>query len=227
MNTIYKIYLVIIVAIICVFPIQASAQKIIWHAGQITFWNNTLLEGNISYNWLAEMVLMRQPDGRISTFSAEQVYSFGWFDYSQHKYRSFTSLQNKIAKGQTNQVFFEVCMDGSLTVVRRLKRPHGLWKRAFGHPSNFTDRPTIAKEPDHFDYFVHDAGRLVSLDRFYTDIYTPIMIIYDQELTRYVQRHNLNDRTLLARLVLIDQYNILVQHDTRTASARQYGTAPN
>ena len=78
----------------------------------------------------------------------------------------------------------------------------------------------MSQNTDLFDYYVHDADRLMALDRFYVEIYEPLMTAYDRELQTYVQRHNLNTRTLLGRLVLIDQYNFLVQKDPRTASAR-------
>jgi hypothetical protein len=112
-------------------------------------------------------------------------------------------------------------MDGPLSVVRRLRKRHGLFKRAFGHPTHYTDQPTMAQNTDLFDYYVHDADRLMALDRFYLEIYEPLMTAYDRELQTYVQRHNINTRTLLGRLVLIDHYNFLVQKDPRTASARE------
>ncbi|WP_223860353.1 hypothetical protein [Spirosoma validum] len=189
--------------------------------------NKTVLEGNVSYNWLAEMVMICQSDGRVSTFSADQVLQFGWFDYDQHKYRSFKSLPNVLRKDHITYGFFEIYLDGSLTVVRRIRQSRGLLKRAFGHPENYTDKPTIAQNHDHFDYFVQDAGQLLSVDRFYSDIYTPIMTTYDRELRKYVVSHNLNDKTLLGRLVLIDHYNLLVYYEAKTASAKSYGNAPN
>lgn len=227
MNRFYKIILITTIAFFCIFPTQALPPKVNWPAGQVILWNKTVLEGNLSYNWLAEMVMICQSDGRVSTFSADQVLQFGWFDYNQHKYRAFKSLLTSVQKDRTSYGFYEVYMDGSLTVVRHIRKSRGLWKRAFGHPENFTDKPTMAQNHDYFDYFVYDSDQLLPLDRFYSDIYTPIMTMYDRELRNYVIRHNLNDRTLLGRLMLIDQYNLMVQYDTKTASAKSYGNAPN
>ena len=227
MKSLYRFTQVIIVAFFCTFPSQASSPKGSWHLGQVTLQNKVVLEGDLSYNWLAEMVMIRQADGRISTLSAEQVLQFGWFDYTQHKYRSFQSLSASITENKSRNAFFELYMDGPLAVVRRLKRPHGLFKRAFGHPANYIDQPTMAQNTEHFEYYVHDAGHLLALDRFYTDIYTPLMTAYERQLEQYVQSHNINSRTVLGRLILVDHYNFLVQKDARTASAKDYGSNPN
>lgn len=221
MKSLYTLTAIIIIVFFCVFSIQASPEKTVWHIGHVTLWNKTVLEGNLSYNWLAEMIMLRQSDGRVYTFSANQAIHFSWFDYNLHKNRDFRSLQGSAGKDLNNRTFFEVCIDGPLSVVRRLRQRHGLFKRAFGHPTNYTDQPAMAQNADLFDYYVHDAGRLMALDRFHIEIYEPLMTAYDRELQAYVQRHNINTRTLLGRLVLINQYNFLVQKDPRTASARE------
>ncbi|WP_338874594.1 hypothetical protein WBJ53_03150 [Spirosoma sp. SC4-14] len=192
----------------------------IWHSGQLTFWNKTTLQGDLSYNWSAEMILLRQTDGRVRTFSANQINRFGWFDYALHKQRVFISVSDAGDKNKDRQAFFELCMDGPLAVVRRLRRPHGLFRRTFSNPAYYADQPELAKSHEHFDYFVYDAGRLRAFDHYYLDIYDPLMMSYDRELKQYVMTHNINDRTILGRLVIIDHFNHLVQQDPKTASAK-------
>lgn len=227
MKTTYTFLFSAIIVLFSLSPIRAFYPKVIWHAGHIELWDRTDLEGDLSYNWAAEMVSIRQEDGRIRTFSANQVARFGWFDYSQHKLRNFVSLVKPVDKDLTNQAFYEVCMDGSLTVVRRLRQSRGLLKRLLSHPAHATDQPSLSQDMDHFDYFVCDAGRLLALNRFYIDIYEPLMTTYKKELSQYVQTHNINDRSLPGRLVLIDRYNWFVQHDSKAASAKGRADAPN
>lgn len=225
MKALHKINLFVIIVL---FPVCTATAfpKIIWHTGQITLWNKAVLTGNVSYNWLAEMVLI-QVDGRMATLSADQVSQFGWFDHSQHKYREFRSLPGTVTENRTPYAFFEICSDGALTVVRRIKHTHGLLRRAFGHPSNFTDEPKMAQNIDQFDYFVQDDSHLVSVDQFHTGIYKPLMTAYDQPLQKYIATHNINSRSLLGRLVIINHYNYLVQQDNHMASFKQYGQALN
>ncbi|GAB4028017.1 hypothetical protein [Spirosoma koreense] len=222
MKTFYKLICLLIIVLFLVNSAQAAMPKPIWQSGQITLWDKQTIEGQITYNWLAEMIMFRQEDGLVRTFSADQVYRFGWFDYSISKYRAFRSLPATDNKYRNQYAFYEVCMDGPMSVVRRLRRPHGLWKRAFGHPSHYTDQPVLAQDTDHFDYFVQDASQLINMNQFYLEIYSPLMTTYDKEIQDYVLRHNINTRSLHGRLVMIDHYNFLVQHDTRTASAREY-----
>ena len=191
-----------------------------WHTGKLVRWDNTILEGELSYNWLMQTVLFRQPDGRIGSFSANQISQFGWFDFTNHKYRDFRVLAHDANMSQTSQAFFEICMDGPLTVVRYLKPLRGLRRHLFAHPGNFSDQPALSENIDSFDYFVYDAGHLRAIDRFHYDVYLPLMTTYKKQLDQYVQVHNINTRTLLGRLVMIDRYNILVEQDAKTASAK-------
>lgn len=227
MKTLYTFIFTLVFVLFLASSIQASAPKFPWKAGHLELWDNTALTGDLSYNWAAEMVSLRQEDGRIRTFSANQVARFGWFDYSVHKLRNFVSLAKPLDKDRTNQVFYEVCMDGPLTVIRRMRQPHGFLKRWFNHPSHATDQPVMAQNTDHFDYFVYDAGQLLNLNRYYQDIYTPLMTAYDRELHHYIQTHNINDRALPGRLVIISRYNWLVQSDTKAASNKGVANAPN
>ena len=205
---------------------EQTTRKSSGKKGHLTLWDNTVLEGDVAYNWSAEAVLLRQADRRIRTFSASQVSQFGWFDYSQHEHRRFVTLAIATDNNQSKQAIFEHCLDGSLVVIRRIRPARGLNKWFAKHPMHYTDRPAMAQDKEQFEYFVYDADRLLALDRFYTDIYAPLMANHAPELQQYTLSHNLNDRTLLGRLVLINQYNYLVQQDAKTASIKEIGQEP-
>ena len=196
-----------------------------WQLGKIVLWDRRVLEGSVSYNWLMEIVLFRREDGRIHTYSVKHVSQFGWFDFSGNRFRDFRALDSQL-KQTSSQSFFEVCMDGPLVVVRRLKQPGGLAKHLAVHPTRFTDQPSLSQNMDSFDYFVYDAGRLRPMDRFYPDIYQPLMTAYSKQLQGYIHSHNINDRSLMGRLVLIDRYNSLVAQDAKTASIKAIGSTP-
>ncbi|GAB3693991.1 hypothetical protein GCM10027592_14440 [Spirosoma flavus] len=199
---------------------QAVAPKPVWRSGKVVLWDNVILEGELIYNWLVETVQFRQEDGRIRLFPANQLRQFSWFDTQLNRQRDFMALTNVAAEHPETYRIYEVCMDGPLAVVRRLKRPRGLWKRTLGNPTHFNDTAILAQEPDFFDYYVHDAGRLRALDRYYTDIYQPLMTSYAKQINTYTETHNINDRTLMGRLILISHYNTLVEQSSSTASAR-------
>ncbi|MBD2700593.1 hypothetical protein IC229_08100 [Spirosoma sp. BT702] len=210
---------VITIVLFSVSFVQANVPKPSWQAGKIVLWNNEVLEGELVYNWLVETVQFRQEDGRIRLFPADQIRQFGWFDTHQNRQRDFMALTDVVSHPETYRIY-EVCMDGPLAVVRRLKRPRGLWKRTIGSPVHFNDKATLAQNPDFFDYYVHDAGRLLALDRYYKDIYEPLMTSYAKQIDTYTETHNINDRTLMGRLILISHYNTLVEQSSSTASAR-------
>lgn len=227
MKSVFFSTIYLLIVLFFASPAQAALPETAWRTGHLTLWDKTVLEGELSYNWCIELVLFRQSDGRVRTFSADQVSQFSWFDFADLKERDFVSLSNPAKNARPGQIFVEVCMDGPLRVVRRLRPLRGFFKGVFSHPAHFTDQPAFAQNTDYFDYFVYDAGRLRALDRFYIDIYRPLMTTYDKELQAYVAIHNINDRTLPGRLVLIDYYNFLTQQDSRSASARQDTGTPN
>ena len=228
-SAMYTIRIIISALLLVFFHVstaEANYPKIVWYKGHLTLWDNTVLEGDVAYNWSAEAVLLRQADGRIRTFSASQVSQFGWFDYSQHEHRRFVALTVARDNDHSKQVIFERCLDGSLVVIRRIRPVHGLNKWFTKHPMHYTDRPVLCQDREQFEYFVYDADRLLALDRFYTDIYERLMTNHAHELQYFIRQHNLNDRTLLGRLVLINQYNFLVQQDAKTASIKEISQEP-
>ncbi|GAB3890324.1 hypothetical protein GCM10028825_26750 [Spirosoma agri] len=190
----------------------------------MTFSNKEIVYGDLSYNWSTETVLLRQPNGRVCAFSASQVEQFGWFDTKLDKQRSFIALSDQVDP-RDKRGFYEIYMDGPLAVVRKIRRPRGLFKRSFSHPAYYNDQPQLAQNTDLFCYFVYDAGRLRAFDRFYLDIYEPLMTAYAQKIQQYVDTHNINERSLLGRLVVVDHYNFLVQQDPETASVKAASNA--
>jgi hypothetical protein len=215
-----RIYSAFIAAIVlfCSTVVRADLSNVAWKKGQLTTWNNGVEEGELSYNWSAETVLLRQPDGHIHAYSAQQVRQFGWFDYDYHKYRTFMSLAN--TNKPMTMSFYEICMDGQLTVIRHLRRSHGLLKRAFNHPNDYSDNQRFNQNTDQFDYYVYDEGKFRRFDRFYLDIYEPLLMNHNEEIKKYIRVHNIDERTLMGRLVMIHQYNFLAQQDQKTASIR-------
>ncbi|RIV22551.1 hypothetical protein DYU11_16180 [Fibrisoma montanum] len=195
-----------------------------WHEGRLTMATNELVSGELAYNWSAEMVQIRQANGRIRTLSAGQVRSFSWFDADQSKLREFVSLPFSSGKGRAHPVFFEIVMDGPLVVIRRLQANKGLFRSAIGHPVRYFDDKSLNQDVSNFVYYAYDEGRFLSVNRFYIDIYQPYLKAYEKPLQQFVQAHNINERTTIGRLVLISQYNMLVNEDQRSASARtSYG----
>ncbi|GAB3992935.1 hypothetical protein GCM10028807_26920 [Spirosoma daeguense] len=220
MKNITMFITITLIVFFSVYFAHAALPKPIWQSGKIVLQDNTVLEGDLVYNWLVETVQLRQPDGRIRLFTTYQVRQFSWFDIELNKRRDFMALTNAASKETETSRFYEVIMDGPLAVVRKLKRPRGLWKRAISHPIHFNDQVTLAQNTDLFDYYVHDAGKLLSLDRYYTDVYKPLMTTYAQQIQQYTIGHNINDRVLLGRLLLISHYNTLVEQSSSTASVR-------
>lgn len=223
MKRFYTLAQIVLLVFFCVLTSRADRLDNGWRAGQLTLQNDSIMTGELAYNWSAEIVMLRQASGCIRTFSARQVREFGWFDADLSKKRYFVSLTRPVTADKSEQGFYEVWLDGSLPVVRQLRRSRSMFRRSFERPVFYTDTRQLTQNPDQFDYFVYDDGQFWALDRFYTDIYAPLLARYDRELKQYVHIHNINDRSLLGRLVLIDRYNIMDRQNQQSASARTTG----
>lgn len=196
----------------------ANRPKPTWQTGHLILTDGTRLSGDLDYNWQAETVLLREPDGRIRAFSATQVEQFSWQASPNQRARLFVTLPGSIRQMPTSLSFFEVCAEGPLTVVRRMKRTHGLFRRAYNNPIRNFDPETPDPHDSFFDYFAHVDGQFLSFKRFYVDIYLTRMAAYRQELQQFVQTRHLNEKSQFGQLRIIEQYNRLVER--QTASVR-------
>lgn len=191
--------------------VYAGRPKPTWQTGYLILADGSRLSGDMDYNWQAETVLLREPDGRIRAFSAGQVQRFGWQASASQKARLFVTLPGSVSQLPASPAFFEVCVEGSLTVVRRMKRTHGLFKRAYHNPIRNFDPETPDPHDSFFDYFAHVDGQFLSFKRFYADIYLARMAMYQQELQQFVQTRHLNEKSQFGQLRIVEQYNRLVE----------------
>jgi hypothetical protein len=185
-----------------------------WQTGYLVLADGNRLAGDLDYNWQAETVLLREPDGRIRAFSASQVQQFGWQASPSQRARLFVALPGSINQLPASLAFFEVCAEGPLTVVRRMKRTHGLFKRAYSNPIRNFDPETPDPHDSFFDYFAYVDGQFLSFKRFYVDIYLARMAAYQQELRQFVQTRHLNEKSQFGQLRIVEQYNQLVERQT-------------
>lgn len=190
---------------------QAASPGPGWQAGHLTWWDGTVLAGDLAYNWQAEMVLLRETDGRIRTFSAGQVRQFGWSASAGQKARYFIALPGSNNQLPDRPAFFEVCAEGTMTVVRRMKQTHGLFRRPYANPVRGFDPETPDPHDSFFDYFAHIDGQFLPFRRFYTAIYLARMSAHRRELQQYIQVHRLNEKSQFGQLRIIEQYNRLAE----------------
>ncbi|RIV22552.1 hypothetical protein DYU11_16185 [Fibrisoma montanum] len=178
-----------------------------WNLGQLLLTNGTQIEGELNYNWKAEIVQVRQGN-TIKAYSATQVDHFVFFDANQNTLRRFVAVEYPVRQSLMRKLFLEEFVPGTLTVYRRLRHTREPIKVI--SPIAYGDDEELVKDLDSFTYFVYDEnGIITNLDNFTRDIWPRLKEEYGEELKHFVDGQSLDLGTTLSQLLLINQYNAL------------------
>lgn len=181
-----------------------------WNRGELFLTNGEVLEGELNYNWKAEIVQLRHDDV-IKAYSAHQVKAFSYLDNQQSALRKFVTAEYPVDKSFSRSLFLEEFVSGSLTVYRRLRHMHELIKSS--NPAIYGIDEDVVKDVDNFDYFVSVDNNLISLTDFPRDLWPRMRHEFNEELNQFALRMQINTSSTLARLLLINQYNHLKTRD--------------
>lgn len=196
------------ILILLAVSMELMADTPAWNAGHILLPTGQKLEGDISYNWKAEVVQVRLANGLLKAYSASNVAFFAFYDDAHRALRKFSSIDMASSSQQTRPIFMEECAIGRLSVYRRLRHTNEFLKIV--RPSIYSNDRELLKDVDNFTYVVIDTdGQVRDLQSFEREVW-PLMIDYRQQLTAYLKTRQLDTSSTLARLLLINQYNYLL-----------------
>ncbi len=91
----------------------------LWHEGRIVLERGDTLRGFVKYDIQQDFVQYNMKDKVIETYTPRKVLFFEIFDISVHKYRQFYSLPYNLAGAYNTSVFFELLVDGKMTLLSR------------------------------------------------------------------------------------------------------------
>ncbi len=90
----------------------------LWHQGMLVLVSEDTLSGKIKYNIEQDLVQIESED-KIFTFSGKKVFYFQFFDETVDAYREFYTLPYAFANQYEAPIFFEVLVEGKLTLLCR------------------------------------------------------------------------------------------------------------
>jgi len=90
----------------------------IWHQGMVVLVNEDSIIGKIKYN-LKQDLIQIESNKKIFTFSGKRVFYFQIFDETVDSYREFYVLPYALVNQYESPVFFEVLIEGKLTLLCR------------------------------------------------------------------------------------------------------------
>ncbi|MBO0930615.1 hypothetical protein [Fibrella aquatilis] len=195
-----------------------------WNTGHATLPDGQRVEGQLNYNWKAEVLQVKLADGTVRAFSAGRISSFTYFDNEQDLLRKFCSIGFAGPDDTQRFVFMEECTTGKLSVYRRLRHSHELIKIA--RPSMFGTDREMTKDYDNFDYIVLDDNQVTDLQQFGTHLWPQMHDEFSKPLTEYMKVRQLDITSTVAKLMLINQYNYLKIKAERDVVADQEQAVP-
>ncbi|MBL7875532.1 MAG: hypothetical protein JNL53_07690 [Cyclobacteriaceae bacterium] len=100
---------------------SGSAQQFamdLWHTGKTVLDSGDTLRGNLKYD-LKNDILQVDLNNKMESYTARKVLFFEIFDETVKKYRLFYSLPYSTAGQYKAPIFFELLVEGKLTVLCR------------------------------------------------------------------------------------------------------------
>ncbi len=108
--------------IIFLLPLVSSAQVWpfeFWHDGKIVLESSDTLKGKVKYDLQQDLVQIMYREDKVEAFSARKVLFFEIFDETVHRYRDFYALPFNATAGYKTPVFFELLVQGEMTMLSR------------------------------------------------------------------------------------------------------------
>lgn len=190
-----------------------------WNTGYVVMPDGHRLDGELNYNWKAEVLQLKMPNGTLRAYSAGRISAFIFFDHEQNILRKFSTVGFTDPDDAQRFAFMEECTLGTLSVYRRLRHMHEFIK--MGRPSMFGSDREMIKDYDNFVYMVLTDNHVVDLEHFNADIWPQMQQEFGKALDEYSKIHQLDPSSTVAKLVLINQYNYLKIKATETEAAHQ------
>nr|WP_293838107.1 hypothetical protein [uncultured Arsenicibacter sp.] len=184
-----------------------AKDDLAWKTGKLQLNNGVELVGSLNYNWKAEVLQLKLPDGTIKAYSPSQVQSFMYFDEHANDLRRFASVDFPVRRSMYRPVFLETVTTGTMTVYRRLR--HTKEPLRLSSTASYGNDDQLVKDYDNFTYLVYSNDTFRLLDDFMYDIWPQMQAEFGTELKTFVKVRALDTDDTESRLLLITHYNQL------------------
>ena len=182
----------------------------VWHTGELTLNDRTLIKGALKYDFERETVQM-QVDETTQTYDASQVLSFVFFDDIFKLKREVYSLPYATQSGYQRPKFFEVIVEGKMTF---LVREYMVTQAAANNPSMrqigvYGNLPMNTNSQDYLAfsmYFLKEDGMIRESRAKKKDIISQFDGDHTQ-LKKYVKKEKLKLDRLEDIAKLVEFYN--------------------
>jgi hypothetical protein len=186
-------------------PVLASPIPQKWDQGQI-FLNGEVLTGDVSFHPQHDVVFYKS-DGQIKTFSPHTAASFSFYDEAAGLTRTFSALSPGTDGSQRQKAFYEITVEGDLTLARKGKFAKRKNARGNAHPlACFVMLPPQTEQDLVYDYYLVSAEGLTKIRHFRKQV-LPLMADREEEMAQFINSFSFNLSNPLSYILVINYYN--------------------
>ncbi|GAB3950691.1 hypothetical protein GCM10028805_29250 [Spirosoma harenae] len=190
-----------------------SASATTWNPGKVLLRNGTELQGEVSFNWKAQIVQYRK-ENQIKAYSTDQVSNFVYFDNQQNNLHKFVAIEHCDLFQHGRPQFLEEIASGTLMVYRGLHL-----NRDFVKAQDFDVDGKLTKNINAFTYVVFTDNKWLTLNDFYASRWPELVLPYEDQIKHYTKVLGRESKTLVGRMILICKYNALIARAITSGSA--------
>lgn len=211
-----KVMWVLVVGLLAIGGSVQANDSTLWHPGELVLNNGIEVSGELNFNWKAEVVQCRQGT-IIKAYSANQVYTFRYYDDQQSVIRRFVTIDYLGKAGRRHPRILEEVVSGSLRVYRELRFVPEFVKVV--SLKNYGMDDGLVNDIDNFSYLVMADEEMVPLPVFYRTRWPRLQAAFEVDLKRYARNSQADTAHTLGQLRLISLYNSLVEKTANSFSA--------
>lgn len=124
-----------LIALFTVISVLSIAQQNwpseLWHDGKVVLLEGDTLKGLVKYDFQLNTVQFVVNDRKAEIYHARKVLYFEIFDETVHRYRNFFVLPYRNASNYKAPVFFELLVEGRITLLSREFLEYRTYSSAF------------------------------------------------------------------------------------------------
>lgn len=166
-----------------------------WKKGVVVLTDDRILTGEVRYNSLHHLVLLRPgEDQPITTLTIRQVQRFFYYDPQNNIIHRFVALEQYLQPNYVARSFYEIVTEGPVSYLRQPNR-------CSARPPHGSSLHTVA-----YHYFAYYQGKMVRAHAFEKKM-LPTLMKQNAALTDYIRSHRLQPHHVGDQIRLVDYFN--------------------
>ncbi len=177
-----------------------ASKPVEWFDGSVVLHNQEVLTGKISIQAPFDVIVFRTASTRM-VYPAHKIHSIFFYDADANINRRFVSIKDNSAF-KTAYYLYEVVVAGEVSVLRR----------------KIYTQSEVNDDATAYVYYTENTGDLTSLKKFRKEVYKNLLLTSGQRLSYFVQRNRLNPNDAAHAVMIVQEYNRLINIDLALAT---------